>query len=164
MIETFGMLYRQSGHDFPSMEKRSESISSAIPGSGAYESMTFGSPTFTGRSVNPNTAMTYTAVWACMKILAECVSSIPLLTYRNVSDEGLVTKLAVDDYRYRMLREQPNAEMSSMQWREFVMTSLLGWGNSYNFIEMDGRGRIKQIYPLRPDWMIVLRNPADVRA
>jgi len=161
MIETLGSLYRKSGHEFPpiaAIEKRGESISSAYPGSATYETLTFGSPTYTGRSVSPNTAMQYTAVWACIKILSECLGSISLLTYRNLSDDGLVRELATKDYRYRMLREQPNAEMSSMQWREFGMASLLGWGNWYNYIDLDQRARIKMIYPLRPDWVIPLRN------
>ena len=161
MIETLGTLYRQAGHDFPPVphiEQRGESISNATPGSMTYEALTFGTPTYTGRSVNPNTAMQYSAVWACIKILSEAVSSVSLLTYRNVSPDGLVRDLAVNDYRYRMLREQPNEEMSSMQWREFGMAALLGWGNWYNYLDLDGRGRIKMIYPLRPDWVIPLRN------
>jgi HK97 family phage portal protein len=113
--------------------------------------------------VNPNTAMTYTAVWACIKILAEGVGSLPLFTYRNVTPDGLVRKLAVEDYRYRMLREQPNEEMTSMQWREFDMASLCGWGNFYNYLDWDLRGRLKAIWPLRPDWVIVLRNPRTMK-
>lgn len=163
MIETLGSLIKQAGHELPPLQKRSETITSAIPGSGAYEALTLGSPTYTGRSVNPNTALTYTAVWACFKILCEGVGSLPLLTFRNVTPDGLVKKLAIEDYRYRMLREQPNDEMSSMQWREFVMQSLLGWGNSYNYLDMDGRGRIKSIWPLRPDWVIPLRSPKTLK-
>jgi HK97 family phage portal protein len=107
--------------------------------------------------------MTYTAVWACVKILSEAVSSLPLLTYRNMSADGLVRRLAVEDYRYRMLRERPNGEMSSMQWREFGMASLTLWGNWYNYLEWDGRGRLKAIWPMRPDWVIVLRNPRTLK-
>jgi HK97 family phage portal protein len=107
--------------------------------------------------------MTYTAVWACVKILSEGVSALPLLTYRNLSDDGLLRKLATDDYRYRMLQEQPNEEMGSMQWREFGVASLATWGNWFNFLEWDGRGRLRNIWPLRPDWMTVLRNPRTMR-
>ena len=167
MIETLRSLLTANGHVDALAPKpanlRSESISSAIPGSMAYEALTFGSPTYTGRSVNPNTAMAYTAVWACVKLLSETVASLPLLTYRNVSADGLVRNLATDDYRYRLLREKPNPEMTSYQWREFGIASLLLWGNWYNWLDLDGRGRIKQIYPLRPDWVIVLRNPSTHR-
>jgi HK97 family phage portal protein len=144
-------------------EQRSESISSALPGTAAFESLTFGSPTYTGRMVNPNTAMNYVAVWACVKILSEAVGSLPLLTYRNLSPDGLIRELATGDYRYRMLREQPNDEMTSMQWREFGMASLALWGNWYNYLEWDGRGRLKAIWPMRPDWVIVLRNPRTLK-
>jgi HK97 family phage portal protein len=167
MIETLASLLAANGHTralAPApANARSESMSSIVPGSDMFEALTYGSPTFTGRSVSPNTAMTYTAVWACVKILSESVASLPLLTYRNVSPDGLRRDLAVNDYRYRILREQPNEEMTSYQWREFMMASLLLWGNSFNWLDLDGRGRIKQIYPLRPDWMIVLRNPRTQR-
>ena len=157
MIETLGTLFDRGGHSDVlapaiSAERRSESISSAVPGSAAYESLTFGAPTYTGKSVSPNTAMTYTAVWACVKILSEGVGSLPLLTYRNLSDDGLLRRLAIDDYRYRMLREQPNEEMTSFQWREFGMASLTTWGNWYNWLEWDNRGRLRGIWPMRPDW------------
>ena len=168
MIETLGTLFDRGGHSDVlapaiSAERRSESISSAVPGSAAYESLTFGAPTYTGKSVSPNTAMTYTAVWACVKILSEGVGSLPLLTYRNLSDDGLLRRLAIDDYRYRMLREQPNEEMTSFQWREFGMASLTTWGNWYNWLEWDNRGRLRGIWPMRPDWVIVLRNTRTLK-
>ena len=158
MIETLGSLYRQAGHEFPAVQERSESISSAIPGTGAYESMTWGTPTYTGRSVNPNTAMAYSAVWCCVNGISKALASVNLFTYRNLSPDGLTRELATEDYRYRLLREQPNPEMSSVQWRWNGMASLLTWGNWYNYLDLDGRGRIKNIWFLRPDWIIPLRN------
>jgi HK97 family phage portal protein len=165
LIETLAGGVLRGGYDMLGRpELRSgESISSALAGTAAYESLTFGSPTYTGRTVNPNTAMTYTAVWACVKILCDALSSLPLLTYRNLSSDGLIRELATGDYRYRMLREQPNEEMTSMQWREFGLASLLLWGNWYNYLEWDGRGRLKAIWPMRPDWVIVLRNPRTLK-
>jgi HK97 family phage portal protein len=159
MIETLGSLCRRAGHNFPPIAQRSESISSAVPGSGTYEALTFGAPSYTGRSVSPGSAMTYTAVWCCVNGISKAAASVDLLTYRSISPDGKIRQLAVDDYRYRLLREQPNEEMSSMQWRQFMLSSLLLWGNSYNYLEWDGRQRLKAIWPLRPDWVIILRNP-----
>jgi HK97 family phage portal protein len=162
MIETLGTLYKQAGYEFPAIpaiHARNETpITGIVPGTLAFESLTGGTPTYTGRLINPNVAMTYTAVWAAVKILSEGESSIELRTYRNLSPDGLVRRLAVEDYRYRLLREQPNEEMTSMQWREFMMASLLLWGNSYNLLDWDARGRVRAIWPLRPDWVVPLRN------
>lgn len=164
MIETLGTLLSRDGHgDALSHFKRSESISSAIPGSAAYESLTFGAPTYTGKMVNPNNAMTYSAVWCCINGISKALSTVNLFTYRNLSPDGLTRELAIDDYRYRLLREQPNPEMSSAQWRQFLYASLLGWGNCYNYLDWDGRGRLKAIWPLRPDWITVLRNPRTLQ-
>jgi HK97 family phage portal protein len=157
LIETLAGGVARTGFDMLApVEKRTGSSFSA--GGSAFEALTWGSDTYSGKRVTPTTAMTYTAVWACVKILAEAVGSLPLRTFRNVSPDGLIRKLAVDDYRYRMLREQPNPEQSSYQWREFGMASLALWGNWYNWLEWDGRGRLKAIWPMRPEWMVILRN------
>lgn len=167
MIETLADGVLRGGFHMLGAQTRSESMGTplpgVVPGTGAYEALTFGAPTHTGRPVTPMSAMSFVPVWACVKILAEGVSSLPLLTYRNLSPDGLVRDLATDDYRYRLLRERPNEEMTSMQWREFMMASLLLWGNSYNYLEWDQRGRLKAIWPMRPDWVIVLRNPRTKR-
>jgi HK97 family phage portal protein len=156
-IETLAGGVARTGFDMLApVEQRTGSSFSA--GGSAFESATFGTETFSGRRVTPNTAMTFSAVFACVKILAEAIGSLPLRTYRNMSPDGLIRKLAVDDYRYRMLREQPNEEQSSIQWRQFMMASLTLWGNAYNWLEWDGRGRLKNIWPMRPEWMIIMRN------
>jgi HK97 family phage portal protein len=57
-----------------------------------------------------------------------------------------------------MLREQPNREQTSFQWREQMMASLCLWGNSYSFLDWDSRGHLRAIWGLRPDWVMVYRN------
>lgn len=163
MIQTLADGVLRGGYDMlAGSERRSESISSAYAGSATYESLTFGSPTYTGRSVTPHSSLTYIPVWACVKILAG-LAATPLLTYKNLSPDGLQKRLAVEDYRYRMLREEPNDEMSSMQWREFGIASLSLWGNWYNWLEWDGRGRLQGIWPMRPDWVMPMRSPRTGR-
>lgn len=161
MIESLGTLLRASGH---TLEQRSlGSISSAVPGTSLYDSLAVGTPTYTGRSVNPNTAITNTAVLACVKIISEAIASLPLITYRSTSAGAFGPKFpAIEDYRFRLLLEQPNAEMSSFEWREQVASHLLTWGNSYNFLDVDNRGRIRSIWPLRPEWVQVVRNSKGV--
>jgi HK97 family phage portal protein len=166
VIETLGTLYRQAGHEFPPVQQRSESlgtITGAGYGTGAYETLTFGAPTYTGRSVTPNTALAYSALWCCVNGISKALATCNLFTYRNLSPDGLTRELATDDYRYRLLREQPNPEMSSAQWRLNGIASLLTWGNWYSFLDLDGRGRTKAIWFLRPDWIIPMRNIRTLR-
>jgi HK97 family phage portal protein len=154
MIETLASLARAAGHEMPAPVKRS-----SLPGYGSqlYDAITLGTPTYTGRSVNPNSALASTAVYACVKIISEALATLDLVTYQSGDDWRTKTP-ATKDYRFRMLREQPNPEMSSYQWREFGAQSLLTWGNWYNYLDIDQRGRIQAIWPLRPDWVMALRN------
>lgn len=164
MIETFGnLLLSSANYDIrsaPEMEQRNLGpLSDATPGTELYSAMTLGSPTYTGRSVNPNTAMAYTAVLACVKILSESLASLPLITHRNLGADYSRKEPAVNDYRFRLLREQPNREMTSFQWREHMMLSLTLWGNSYAFLDWNrSNGHLNSIWPLRADWVTVLRN------
>ncbi len=61
-----------------------------------------------GAKVNEFTAMQTTAVYACVRILAESIAGHPL---------------------YFLLHDSPNPEMTSFIFRETVMIHLLLWGN-----------------------------------
>lgn len=161
MIETLSTLCRQHGHDLLSVERRSTPLAGIVPGNEVYDAVTPGGSgaTYTGKPVNPNTALAYSAVWCCVNGISKALSSCNLNTHRNLSADGSQRELATTDYRFAMLRDQPNPEMSSMQWRLNGIASLLLWGNWYNLIDLDGRGRIKGIWFLRPDWVIPVRNP-----
>ena len=64
-----------------------------------------------GKSVNERSAMQMTAVYSCVRILAEAVAGLPLHLYRY-TDKGGKEK-AVDHSLYRLLHDEPNPEMSS---------------------------------------------------
>ena len=163
MIETLSdLVLRDGGYDMQAGGQTpvfTRSLADARPGNWLYDALTNGVPTYTGRSVNPNIAMTYTAVYACVDIISSLVASFPLVTYRNTGLNER-TKSIADDYRYRMLREQPNREMSSFQWRQTVLAHLLLWGNSYSYLDWDEKGKLRAIWPLRPDWVVPMRNEA----
>ena len=114
----------------------------------------FGS-TISGKTVNERTAMQTTAVYACVRILAETIASLPLHTYRY-TDRG--KEKSIDHNLYYLLHEAPNPEMTSFVFRETLMGHLLLWGNAYAQIIRDGRGKVISIYPLMPDKMEVNRD------
>ena len=112
--------------------------------------------TTSGKPVNERTAMQTTAVYACVRILAEAVASLPLHVYEYQDDGG--KKLVHDLPLYYLLHDEPNPEMSSFVFRETLMTHLLIWGNAYAQIIRDGAGRVLGLYPLLPDKMDVQRD------
>ena len=112
--------------------------------------------TTSGKPVNERTAMQTTAVYACVRILAEAVASLPLHVYEYQDDGG--KKLVHDHPLYYLLHDEPNPEMTSFVFRETLMSHLLIWGNAYAQIIRDGAGRVLDLYPLLPDKMEVQRD------
>ena len=109
-----------------------------------------------GKAVNERSAMQMTAVYACVRILAEAIAGLPLHLYRYADDGG--KEKAVDHPLYMLLHDEPNPEMSSFVFRETLMTHLLLWGNAYAQIIRNGKGEVIALYPLMANRMTVDRD------
>lgn len=101
------------------------------------------------------------AVHNCTRILAETVASLPLPVYRRLPGGG--KERATDHYLYPLLHDQPNPEMTSFEFRETLMGHLALWGNAYAEMERDGAGRVRALWPLRPDRMQIKRDDRGLR-
>lgn len=122
---------------------------------GSGFSFLFGSTT-SGKTVNERTAMQTTAVYACVRILAEAIAGLPLHIYRYRLDGG---KERISQHPlYYLLHNEPNPEMTSFVFRETLMSHLLLWGNAYAQVIRDGLGRVLGLYPLLPNKMDVNRS------
>ena len=121
---------------------------------GNASSFLFGNTT-SGKAVNERTAMQTTAVYACVRILAEAIAGLPLHVYRYRDDGG--KEKDIRHPLYYLLHDEPNPEMTSFVFRETLMSHLLLWGNAYAQIIRDGSGRVLAIYPLLPNKMEVSR-------
>ena len=122
---------------------------------GSAYSFFFGSSS-AGKRVNERSAMQMTAVYSCVRILAEAVAGLPLHLYRSKEDGG--KEKAIYHPLYLLLHDEPNPEMSSFVFRETLMTHLLLWGNAYAQIIRNGKGEVIALYPLMPDRMTVDRD------
>ncbi len=121
---------------------------------GSGWSFLFGSTT-SGKTVNERTAMQTTAVYACVRILAEAIAGLPLHVYRYRMDGG---KERIPQHPlYYLLHNEPNPEMTSFVFRETLMSHLLLWGNAYAQVVRNGRGQAVALYPLLPSKMEVSR-------
>lgn len=112
-------------------------------------------PSASGKTVNEFTAMQMTAVYACVRILAETLVALPLQLYRYTPGGK---ERVYDHPLYHLLHDEPNPEMTSFIFRETLMSHLLIWGNAYAQIIRDRLGRVQGLYPLRPDKMTVCRD------
>lgn len=110
-----------------------------------------GSPV-AGVAVNEKTALAIAAVYSCVRILSDAVSTIPLFVYRGVEEN----KRRVD--RPPVL-VRPYSEISRIDWFVQATISLALRGNFYgNIIERDSRLFPAQIQPQHPDHVRVRRD------
>ena len=93
-----------------------------------------------GKSVNERTAIQLSTVYACVRVIAETVASLPLHVHRN-TETGSVK--ALEHPLYRLLHDEPNREMTSFVLRETMLSHLLLWGNAYCQIIRSGRNQIR---------------------
>lgn len=117
-----------------------------------------GRGTLTSSSINVSVegSLTYTSVYACVRVLAESVASLPFLTYRRTPSRG--KERAEEHPLYELLKEQPNPELTSFEFRELAIAHVCLWGNAYAEIEYNNAGTPIALWPLRPDRMQVQRG------
>lgn len=115
-----------------------------------------GSLTSSGVKVDEFTAMQMSAVNACVRILSETVASLPLHLYRR---NGNGSPEKVEDHPLaECLYSSVNEEMTSFQFRESMMASVLLWGNAYVRIIRNKLGQVTELWFLKPQYMVVDRD------
>jgi HK97 family phage portal protein len=108
--------------------------------------------TSTGLVITEDNANTVAAWFAGVRAIAQDVSTLPLITYRQQGRD----KVRARDHRvYGILHDAFNPEMTSVVARETMQGHLLTWGNAFAERELDQRGRLLHLWPLRPDRMRV---------
>ena len=107
-----------------------------------------GTPSYTGVAVNENSAMRYSAVYACIRIISEAIASLPLVLYRQ---QGRDRNRATGHPLYSTLHDLANPEMTAFEWRELSLSHVLAWGNSWS--ERRKRNGKIELHPLNPAQM-----------
>lgn len=115
-----------------------------------------------GVSVSEQTALTYSAFWACVNAIATDVASLPLIHYKRDSGGGKTRY--TDSKLYRILHDEPNPEMTSFTFRQTVTAHALTWGGGYAEIERDVQNRPHALWLLTPDRVQPYRTEADTIA
>ncbi|MEX9896577.1 phage portal protein [Providencia rettgeri] len=111
-----------------------------------------------GKLVTADKAMQLSTVWACVRLLSESISTLPIKIYQSRSDGSRT--LAKEHPVYRLLCKQPNIEMTPSRFMLMVVASLCLRGNS--FIEKKYIGpKLVALDPLLPQNMVVKRNEAS---
>ena len=107
-----------------------------------------------GKVVSADKAMHLSAVWACVRLLSESVSTLPLKIYERQPDGS--RKPATTHPAYQVLCRRPNMEMTPSRFMLMVVASICLRGNAFVEKKMIGN-RMVSLVPLLPQNMVVKR-------
>jgi HK97 family phage portal protein len=110
-------------------------------------------------TVNPTTAQGVSAVYACVGAISETVASLPLILFRRNGDDR---DRASDHPLYKVLHDMANPEQTALEAREYLQACMLLRGNAYARIVLGWDGQVRELWPLSPDRVTVLRVAGKV--
>lgn len=112
----------------------------------------FGPPASkSGVLVSEESAMRFSAVYACVRILSESIASLPLKLYKRGPDDS--KKPAINHPLYSILHDKMNNEQTAFEAREQIVAHLCLWGNAYLKKVYDPTGRLVELIPIEP-WKV----------
>jgi HK97 family phage portal protein len=109
-----------------------------------------GAGNFADVRVNPDQALRLSAVWSCVNLLSNTISTLPLKAHRRDGEEFTPPLLA-----------SPAAGWTLSDWLEAIMRSLLLRGNAYGFVTARSGPRLSptQVELVDPDLVSVTVEP-----
>src|SRR5690606_7110118 len=108
-----------------------------------------------GKSVTVDRAMQLSAAWACVRLLSETISTLPIKMFERRADGTRIP--ATQHPLYKVICKHPNREMTPARLMLMIVASLCLWGNAYVELKLVG-SRIVALVPLLPQRMKVKRS------
>ena len=106
-----------------------------------------------GVTVNTETALRFTAVFAAIKLLSENIAGLPKSVMVRTEDGGYES--ASKHPAHVLLYDRPNKYMDVFVFWFTILAWLLGKGNALALIQYD-RGKPVALHPVNPDWVKVV--------
>ena len=104
-----------------------------------------------GIRVTADNSMACSAYTACIRVISDAVSSLPLHVYERLANGGKAK--ASTHPVYRLLHTQPNPWQTAQEFRDWMTGMYLHYGASYAEIRPGARGAISELWPLHPSRM-----------
>jgi HK97 family phage portal protein len=125
----------------PKTQKRDLSLNTIFPDANVFDT---------------DKALTLTAVWCAIRLLAESVSSLPISVYTKQANGD-----KIEDSKspiYNLVKFKPNYYQNKITFFEFIMLSICTEGNSYVQIVRNNSGTPVQLICLDPSNVTVVVN------
>lgn len=156
LIDFASRLFGAKGTSTPKNEML---LSEGVKGSELYSLLA--GTSYAGNAVSERTALTTSAVYACVSLIGGAVASLPLHIYKRTKDG----RERHDSDLWWLFNEAPNDAWTAASAWSFVMQSILLKGDSFWAIERANRlsPTIVGFIPLHPDKVSVARDAIDGR-
>lgn len=133
------------------VEKRSLPFGSGTIGENPWLFADFGVKTKSGAVVSEDSALSISALWACVRVLAWTTASLPLITYKRLDPRG--KERATTHSNYLLLKESPNPLQTSFDFLSLMSVFQNLWGAGIAEIERDADFNVKALWPI-PPWKV----------
>lgn len=100
-----------------------------------------------GEPVNRDSVMKVSAVYACVRILAGTIGTLPAQIFKK---DGKKKEVFTDHPYYATLHDEPNPMITSVIFWESVVNHMLLEGNHYSLIGRNRAGDMLSLTPLNP--------------
>lgn len=97
--------------------------------------------------VNQSTALNYSAVYACCNVKSKDVAMLPWDVYMR---QGNLRKLAFWHDQYFLIKNEPNSDMTSFDFRRTILFDKYWWGDGAVWLERNKSGRPIAHHIIRP--------------
>ena len=111
------------------------------------------------RILTESTALAYSAVWACVSIIADSLAMSGFHVYESQAKGKRKLEGDEEDVAW-LLNTQPNPEQSAYDFRKVMHVDELLRGNGLAEIERDMMGRVKWLWHIKAERVTMARNDA----
>lgn len=110
--------------------------------------------TYTGKQISSQRAMRLTAVFSCVRVLAESVGMLPCNLYHL---NGSLKQRATGERLHKLISSHPNGYMTPQEFWELVVTCLCLRGNFYAY-KVKAFGEVAELLPVDPGCVVPKLN------
>ena len=122
---------------------------------GGFWKAFFGLGTHSGEVVSVESTLQLDAAWACAKLVAETVGTLPCMVYET---DGAT--VASEHPLYELLHDQPNIDNTAVEFWEAITLSLQFYGNAFAEKTINA-GRITALRIIHPSKVTISRERGE---
>ena len=113
-------------------------------------------PSVSGIMVTPQTALTFSAFYAGVRVISEDMAGLPIVVCQEHKSGR--TEVVHDHPIEDLFNDTPDDECPSFNWRESYVSHILAWGNAYAEVIWDDSGYPERLMMIHPSLILPKRD------